>query len=469
MSGTNVPFPVLGPNGYIAPASSVVLVGVQADYQAAFGGDLNFATTEGGVTNPTPQGQLTTSETAIIAEGNSLFGEYVNLVDPAYSSGRMQDAIGRIYFLSRIPAAPTVVGAVTCSGLNGVVIPVGALLQALDGNNYLATASGMITNGSVILPFACAVDGPVACPPQAFTIARTIPGWDSATSSADGVLGNLVETPAEFEFRRWNSVAANAVSVNDAVQGAVLGVLNAIDAYVLDNPTGSPVTVQGVTLAANSLYVCAAGGLAQSVGNAIWLKKPPGCAYTGGTTVTVIDPNPIYSTPPSYSVSFQTAIAAETYFYVQIVSSSAVPSNGASLIDTAITNAFTGADGGTRARIGSTIYASRYYSGVAAIGAWAQIISIQIGLAGANFTGAISGTALTVSGVTGTVAIGQLLVGNGITPGTIIQSGSGTSWVVNNSQTVASEAMTGVTLSTSVTYNINQVPVLANNNIIVVE
>jgi hypothetical protein len=168
-------------------------------------------------------------------------------------------------------------------------------------------------------------------------------------------------------------------------------------------------------------------------------------------------------------VSFQTAIAAETYFYVQIVSSSAVPSNGASLIDTAITNAFTGADGGTRARIGSTIYASRYYSGIAAIGAWAQIISIQIGLAGANFTGAISGTALTVSGVTGTVAIGQLLVGNGITPGTIIQSGSGTSWVVNNSQTVASEAMTGVTLSTSVTYNINQVPVLANNNIIVVE
>lgn len=61
---------------------------------------------------------------------------------------------------------------------------------------------------------------------------------------------------------------------------------------------------------------------------------------------------------------------------------------------------------------------------------------------GASFTGAITGTALTVSGVTGNITIGQTVLGSGVTAGTVIQSGSGTSWVVNNSQTVVSEAMT---------------------------
>lgn len=61
--------------------------------------------------------------------------------------------------------------------------------------------------------------------------------------------------------------------------------------------------------------------------------------------------------------------------------------------------------------------------------------------AGATFTGSIAGTALTVSGVTGTIAIGQTLVGAGVTSGTTITGGAGTAWTVSASQTVASEAM----------------------------
>lgn len=42
----------------------------------------------------------------VIGDSQSLFAWYVNQVDPATSSGRMQDAIGRIYFLTRIAASP---------------------------------------------------------------------------------------------------------------------------------------------------------------------------------------------------------------------------------------------------------------------------------------------------------------------------------------------------------------------------
>ncbi len=64
------------------------------------------------------------------------------------------------------------------------------------------------------------------------------------------------------------------------------------------------------------------------------------------------------------------------------------------------------------------------------------------GVQQASFTGAISGTTLTVSGVTGAVAIGQAVTGTGVALNTVITAGSGSTWTVSIAQTVASEAMT---------------------------
>lgn len=60
----------------------------------------------------------------------------------------------------------------------------------------------------------------------------------------------------------------------------------------------------------------------------------------------------------------------------------------------------------------------------------------------ATFTGSISGTALTTSGATGTIAIGHYLTGAGVPSGTSIISGSGSSWVLSaNLGTIGAEAM----------------------------
>jgi hypothetical protein len=64
-------------------------------------------------------------------------------------------------------------------------------------------------------------------------------------------------------------------------------------------------------------------------------------------------------------------------------------------------------------------------------------------LADASFTGSILGTTLTVSSGTG-ISIGDYLSNNGpgnVMAGTYITGGAGTSWTVNNSQTVATETM----------------------------
>lgn len=360
--------------GAIAPAEADILVGVQDDFNTAFGGNLNPSLS-------TPQGQLATTISALVAQANADFVALVSQFDPAYAQGRYQDAIGRIYFLTRNPALPT---TVTCTivGLSGTVIPVNS--QALDtaGNIYLSTEAATIPiGGSVSVVFANQVAGATACPAGTLNkIYRAIPGWDSITNPADGVLGQNVESRYSFETRRQQSVAANSQGMLASILGSVLAVTGVTDAYANQNDTGSSIVVTGVTLVANSIYICVYGGDSTAIATAIQKKKMPGCNMNGTTTVVVQDTNPLFVTPyPTYSIKFQIATPLSIYFEVSISNNLGIPSDAATQIQNAIIAAFAGSDGGPRARIGSQIFASRFYAGVAALGSWTQIISIFIG------------------------------------------------------------------------------------------
>lgn len=463
---TNVPPVTFGPNGFIAPSEAAIYAGVFQDIDEAFGGGLNPA-------EETPQGQLATSETAIVGAANDTFLFYTTQTDPAFAQGRMQDAIARIYFLQRNPSEPTVAQAV-CTGAQGVTVPIGATAIAADGNIYTCTEVGTFgVTGTMTLSFSCNVAGPIACPANSLNqIYQTIPGWDTINNPTDGVIGQDVESREAFEARRAASVALNSIGSLPSVLGAVLSVPGVLDAYVTENVLGTSTIIGGISLAAHSLYVAVVGGVAVDVAKAIWSKKAPGCGYNGNTTVVVTDNNSGYSPPlPTYNVTFQIPGSVSILFDVRIANNPLVPADAATQIQNAIINAFSGNDGGPRAKIGATIYASRYYSAIAALGSWAQIISITVGsinTATATFTGAIVGTTLTVSGISGTIAIGQSVVdasGN-VLPGTKIISGAGTSWQVNNTQTVTSEAMSSLLPnSNSSIININQVPTISSNNI----
>lgn len=86
-----------------------------------------------------------------------------------------------------------------------------------------------------------------------------------------------------------------------------------------------------------------------------------------------------------------------------------------------------------------------------------------------SFTGVISngsggaGTQLAVSAITGTIVIGQTVQGAGVTAGTKIVSGSGSSWVVDTSQNIGSEAMTSIPKSVAVTILSNLLDISATN------
>lgn len=475
---TNVPGLTFTDRGYAAPSEQAVLTGVQTDINQAFGGGVNPALTTG-------LGQVATSTTAIIGDTNDSVVNLFNQFDPAYARGRAQDALGRIYFISRNPAQPTVVSAV-CTGGQGVIIPAGAQARSADGLIYVCTdgtdpVTGIPATGNVTLTFACTTDGPIACPEDSLaTIFRAIPGWDSINNAVDGVLGNVVEGRAAFERRRSASVALNARGSIPAVRGAVLDVTDVLDAFVTENTTSAPITIRGVSVAAKSLYVAAVGGTDAAVARAIWTKKAPGCGYNGNTTVTVFDDNSGYAPPlPSYPVTFERPGTLPILFAVVLANNSQVPPDAVALVQAAIMAAFAGADGGTRAQIASTVYASRYYAPVAALGSWAQIVSLQVGSYNAplaTVTGSILGPTLTVSALlSGTVAVGQTIFSaNGDTvAGTRITalgtgSGGAGTYVVNNPQTVGSETLTmaKATLN-AVDAALNQAPTITPSEILV--
>lgn len=375
MSVSSVPQLTFTQTGVVLPAESDILAGVQTDIDTAFGGGLNPAL-------ETPQGQLASTTAAVIANKNAEIAYYVNQVDPQYAEGRFQDAIGRIYFLTRKPATAT---SVTCTltGSIGAVIPAGTLAKDTSGNTYTLTGDVTIGSGGTGSgSFQNIATGPIPCAAGTLTqVYQAVAGWDAVTNPTDGTLGQDVESRGDFEYRRKNSVALNGKGTPQSIYGAVFNVPGVLDVYVKDNPTNATVNTGSTNypIIANSIYVAAVGGANADVAKAIWLKKDAGCSYNGNTTVTVTDDSG-YSYPyPTYSVKFHRPASRAIKFAVQIVNSSTLPSNIVTLVKNAIIARFNGTDGTTRERIGSLILSSRYYGAVSGVASNVSIVSILIG------------------------------------------------------------------------------------------
>ena len=425
MAGTNVPAPQFGPNGFVAPTGPAILAGVQEDINVAFGYVLSYQLT-------TPQGQLASSMGAVISNTYQEFQYFSTQIDPNYSSFRWQDAIAAIYFLNRNPAEPTTLQVNCTGGGSGqaIPLPIGALVQDSAGNLYALTQSITLPagGGTVVGTFACEVPGPVAVPAtDSIEIYQAISGWD-AVSVASGTEGLNAESRAACDQRRRDSVAGNSFGAIGSIIGAVAKVPGVTDYYGYDNSSNAPVTIQGVSIAANSIYVCVAGGTPQAVAQAIWSKKAPGCSYTGNTQQTVYDTNPLYATPIPYTVSYQTPTSLQILFAVTLVAGPGIPSNASALVQAAL------------------------------IAAAAQGI---IGT-GATFVGSVSGNTLTVTSVSnGALAVGQTLSDNtgqltADTQVTALGTGSGGpgTYIVSPSQTVSSETMTGVSAGSALVPNL---------------
>jgi hypothetical protein len=434
---TQVP-PIVWTNGMpVVPTEQDILTGRAADFTSAYGSGLNTAGT-------TPQGQVISSDTAIIGDKNSQIAYVANQVDPDQAEGAFQDAIGAIYFLERIAAAGSV-KTVTCIGAVNTPIPAGALIK--DPSGYLWAATGLITigaSGSQVGTFQCTTTGPIAWPGNTpCTIYTQVNGWDQAVSTSAAAEGNAVESRAAFENRRRNSVAINSHGTPPTILGNVLAINNVLSAYVIDNGSGSPINVGSTnySVAAHSILVSVYGGLAASIAQAIWTGKDGGCGYNGNTTAIVADTSYPVGSQPQYTVTWLTPTPTPIYFAVTLQNNSSLPANIKSLVQAAVLATFNGTDaeGSVPAGIALTISGSRYATQINLISPAVNIESIVVGLqtavssesvgTGNGSTVTFGHTAAHLSVVPGTVTItaGTVVAtddGNGNLTGTGIAAGT---------------------------------------------
>lgn len=377
MAETNVPSVEITDTGVFVPETSKVLAGVLQDYNAAFGGNLNITSVS------TPQAYLAGETTANITNVNAALARLFNNVDPAYASGRFQDAIARIYFITRKAATHTTVTAL-CTGSPGVMLPAGSQAKDENGYTYTSAASAVFdSTGQATVIFQCDTAGAIACPAASLTqILVAVPGWDAVTNEAAGIAGNPVENREDFERRRYESVAINATGTVSSIRSAVLALDNVTDCFAVDNPKNETVSygATGYELAPHSVYVGVVGGDNEQIAQTIWTKKDLGCDYNGNTSVVVYDDSALAAPYPQYNVVFNRPTAVPILFAVTLKASNSLPANIEELVRTAIISAFNGElNGFTRERMASYIFASRYYSVVSAISEYVNILSILIG------------------------------------------------------------------------------------------
>lgn len=333
---------------------------VRSDWVAAFRKD---GQPELDTDPSTPAGQLVDSQTQHIVEkdGEVLF--LGNQFNPLTAEGVWQDALAKIYFLTR-KVQQSSVAYCTVTGLQGTVIQAGSVIKsAADESEWISVITITIpSSGTTTAQFRSLDTGAIEAGANTLTeIVTVTPGWDAVTNPTAASVGRIEETQAEFEARRYASVAKNARGSIYAIYGAIADLEGVVDCVVLENIGPDPVVKWGVTVPGHGVYISVVGGEESDIAEAIYRKKDAGCDTGGNTSISYTDNSlpgqPIYEylierpSPLSFGVK------------VTIQDNDLLPADIVDQVKKAILDNFEGKGphGVLRVGMAQTVYASRFY------------------------------------------------------------------------------------------------------------
>ena len=342
----------------------------------------------------TPQGQIIDSQTAAIHQKDSELAFLANQFNPKTASGIWQDALAKIYFITRKQAINSI-AVCTLTGRNGTVISAGSQIRS-SYDQTLWTLAEDVTINTLVNDvytasgvFTCQTAGAIVAGAGTLNqIVTTVAGWDTVTNESAAVVGSEVETQAAFENRRYNSVAKNSRSAEASVYARVADISDVIATYVTGNRTNVAVTVDGYSLKPHSIYVAVIGGTNEEIAEAIYNSLSAGCDYNGNTTVSVTDEY----TGAVENVTFMRPSDYPIYFKVTVQDDNNLPDGYEQIIKTAISNNFYGTDTSTtingdsilRIVMNSDVYASRFLPSILNAGV-NQILSVELSTDGATW------------------------------------------------------------------------------------
>ena len=376
--------------GFYADDTETVRAAVAADWVAAFHKDGQVDLN----TDPeTPAGQLIDSQTAAVTEKDTELLYLCSQFDPAKNEGVFQDAIAKIYFLSRKAATPST-ATITVRGLSGTVIPVNAqVMSSADDTiwqNVAAFTIGADGTGSGV--FRCTSEGLISAAAGTLTrIMTVVAGWDTATNEHAAVVGTLEENRGQFELRRYSSVSLNSRGTAASVYARIMQLDDVIGCVVRENKTNQPKVIDGVTLSPHSVYVCVLGGNDGAIATAMYRTVSAGCD-TNGTTDYLVEDD---TTGIKEMIHFQRPTDADITIRLKFPDAAGFSADDLAAIRQAVFNNFYGedpteVDGSIMARplMGDTIYAPRFAISVQNAG-YTDLLDVDIAKTGGAWSDAL--------------------------------------------------------------------------------
>ena len=238
-----------------------------------------------------PAGQLVDSQTAAIVQKDSELLFLAQQFNPLTAEGQWQDALGKIYFLTRHQAIASTVTA-RCLGVPGTAITRGSKIRSVvDGTDWELQETIVINDASYADGvFACTKTGPISAAAHTLTKIITVTtGWDSVSNEEAATVGQDEESQASFEYRRYQSVALNSRSSLQSAYSRIAALDGVIAVAARQNRTERLTKVDGVAINPHSVYFCVLGGQDEDIARALYDTVSAGCEYTGTTVVEVRD------------------------------------------------------------------------------------------------------------------------------------------------------------------------------------
>lgn len=274
--------------GVIVPDTSTLVTTVETEWSDSLP-NLNVQNVDGSPNSSTPQGVMIASEVAArsgVLRNNAVLANQIN---PNQAGGLFLDAIAALSGLERLADTFTIVSNVALAGIAGSPIAAGSQATTPAGDVFelqaLVTLNG---SGNGVGTFIALVAGPVPAPSGAWT-PQAVLGWETVTNPVTGVPGSATQSDEAFRFLRRITLALQSVAMPEAMLSAVNDLTGVIGTQFRQNVTGTPITIDGISLLPNSVWMVVDGGTNDDITTALFDTLSGGCNWNGAVTVIVTD------------------------------------------------------------------------------------------------------------------------------------------------------------------------------------
>lgn len=377
----------------------------------------------------------------------------------AYNQSSPQTAVGagldrqvKMNGLARDPFSFSF-ATVTVTGTSGKTINNG-FAQDQQGNLWaLPTTVTIPLSGFINVTVVCTTPGNIVAEPGAINIINTpTAGWVSVSNAAVSEAGLPVETDSQLRARQSISVALPSSTPLASTIAAVLaatGVVRVAPGFPtpggpgssIENPTGA---VDSWGNPPHSISIVAQCTDTLTVAMAIYMKKTIGCLTNGTTSVPVMDP----VTGVTEDISFFQPTNLAVYMLIVLVGYGSVPTSATvSAVQAAEVEYLNAMSIGETVSLGALYFEAMSVNTTIAAPAFG-VQSLLVGTATASTTATFGAAATTiVVASAASIASGQLVMGDGIAPGTMVAGAPSGTTVTLSLPTIAAESASPVTFA----------------------